>query len=431
MGKSSEAATSSKSDKAPSSVQEQPTPQGYPDWAAMQAYYGPGVAMPPYFSTTVVPGHPPHPFVWSPQPLMTPFGAPYTAIYPPGVYPHPSMPPGSQAPTVAPSSSANEAVVMLAPLTIEAPAKSSSDKEKSPVKKFKGIDGLVSIGNGSAKNTAGDPAQKLTQSRENDTEVSTEGSDGCIESRGKKIHKKRSSEDTHNSGNDGKVKTLVSPVPTVATNGSAHPALALIPVPADIVEKTASIVAPSKATGGLGLKVSTIVKANPVSPVTSAMLTGGDGALNEHWIQDERTLKRERRKQSNRESARRSRLRKQAETEELAMKVDALTNENLSLRSEINRLREKSENLRLENTALMDKLKKANMNLTEEGVAHEGGDSHGTKSIGTENLLSRMNNSGANTDSDQWENAGHENSSGKLYQLLDSSPRTTDAVAAG
>lgn len=43
----------------------------------------------------------------------------------------------------------------------------------------------------------------------------------------------------------------------------------------------------------------------------------------------------------------------QAETEELAMKVDALTNENLSLRSEINRLREKSENLRLENTALM------------------------------------------------------------------------------
>ncbi|KAH7682374.1 plant G-box-binding factor protein [Dioscorea alata] len=430
MGKSSEAATSSKSDKAPSSAQEQPTPQGYPDWAAMQAYYGPGVAMPPYFSTTVVPGHPPHPFMWSPQPLMTPFGAPYTAIYPPGVYPHPSMPHGSQAPTIAPSSSGNEAIVMLAPLAIEAPTKSSSDKEKSPVKKFKGIDGLVSIANGSAKNSAGDPAQKLTQSRENDTEVSTEGSDGCMESRGKKICRKRSSEDTHNSGKDGKVKTLVSPVPTVVTNGSAHPSFALIPVPADIAEKTASTVAPSNATAGLGLKVSTIVKANPVSPVTSAMLTGSDGALNEHWIQDDRALKRERRKQSNRESARRSRLRKQAETEELAMKVDALTNENLSLRSEINRLREKSENLRLENTALMDKLKKANMNLTEE-VVHETGDSHGTKSIGTENLLSRMNNSGSNTNSDQWENEGHENSSGKLYQLLDSSPRTTDAVAAG
>lgn len=79
---------------------------------------------------------------------------------------------------------------------------------------------------------------------------------------------------------------------------------------------------------------------------------------------------------------------------------------------------------------LQDKLKKANINLTEE-VACETGDSHGTKSIGTENLLSRMNNSGSNTNSDQWENEGHENSSGKLYQLLDSSPRTTDAVAAG
>lgn len=51
---------------------------------------------------------------------------------------------------------------MLAPLAIEAPTKSSSYKEKSPVKKFKGIDGLVSIGNGSAKNSAGDPTQKLT-----------------------------------------------------------------------------------------------------------------------------------------------------------------------------------------------------------------------------------------------------------------------------
>ncbi|KAJ0989303.1 hypothetical protein J5N97_007659 [Dioscorea zingiberensis] len=376
MGKSGEAAASSKSDKPSSSVQEQPTTQAYPDWAAMQAYYGPGVAMPPYFSTTVVPGHPPHPFMWSPQPLMAPFGAPYTAIYPPGVYSHPSMPPGSQAPAIAPSSSATEAVVMLAPLAIEAPTKSSSDKEKSPVKKFKGTDGLVSIGTGSAKNSAGDSAQKLSQSQENDTEVSTEGSDGYVESRGKKIHTKRSSEDMHNSGKDGKMKTLV----TVATNGSTNSSLAVIPVPADIVEK-----------------------------------------------KDERALKRERRKQSNRESARRSRLRKQAEAEELAMKVDALTNENASLRSEINRLREKSENLRLENTSLIDKLK----NATEEEMAHDARDSDGTKTIGTENLLSRMNNSGSNTNSDQWENEAHENSSGKLYQLLDSSPITTDVVAAG
>ena len=104
--------------------------------------------------------------------------------------------------------------------------------------------------------------------------------------------------------------------------------------------------------------------------------------------QNERELKRERRKQSNRESARRSRLRKQvqhrfspsfqcrifysqfedlynnaliflschviqAETEELATKVESLTAENSLLKSEVSRLAEKSEKLKLENATLM------------------------------------------------------------------------------
>lgn len=49
--------------------------------------------------------------------------------------------------------------------------------------------------------------------------------------------------------------------------------------------------------------------------------------------QDEREVKRQRRKQSNRESARRSRLRKQAECETLSQKVDALVDENARLRT--------------------------------------------------------------------------------------------------
>ena len=53
---------------------------------------------------------------------------------------------------------------------------------------------------------------------------------------------------------------------------------------------------------------------------------------------DERELKRQRRKQSNRESARRSRLRKQAECEELGGRVDALSTENITLRAELDRL---------------------------------------------------------------------------------------------
>lgn len=50
-------------------------------------------------------------------------------------------------------------------------------------------------------------------------------------------------------------------------------------------------------------------------------------------LQDEREVKRQRRKQSNRESARRSRLRKQAECEALAVRVNELMNENVKLRA--------------------------------------------------------------------------------------------------
>ena len=56
--------------------------------------------------------------------------------------------------------------------------------------------------------------------------------------------------------------------------------------------------------------------------------------------QDERELKRQRRKQSNRESARRSRLRKQAECEDLGSRVGGLTEENLALKGEVRRLTE-------------------------------------------------------------------------------------------
>ena len=52
-----------------------------------------------------------------------------------------------------------------------------------------------------------------------------------------------------------------------------------------------------------------------------------------HLGQDERELKRQRRKQSNRESARRSRLRKQAECEELGGRLTTLSMENMNLQT--------------------------------------------------------------------------------------------------
>ena len=54
-------------------------------------------------------------------------------------------------------------------------------------------------------------------------------------------------------------------------------------------------------------------------------------------MQDDREVKRMRRKQSNRESARRSRLRKQAECETLSGRVEELMSDNARLR-EANRL---------------------------------------------------------------------------------------------
>jgi len=69
---------------------------------------------------------------------------------------------------------------------------------------------------------------------------------------------------------------------------------------------------------------------------------------------DERELKKQRRKQSNRESARRSRLRKQAECEELSVRVACLSKENTSLQSELLAMKEKCESLTTQNKRLQE-----------------------------------------------------------------------------
>ncbi|XP_057477296.1 common plant regulatory factor 1-like isoform X2 [Actinidia eriantha] len=86
---------------------------------------------------------------------------------------------------------------------------------------------------------------------------------------------------------------------------------------------------------------------------------------------DQRQLKRVRRKQANRESARRSRLRKQAETEELMERYETLKVENIALKSEMNQLTEGSEKLRVENAALMEKLSVADVTHHGEMVLDE------------------------------------------------------------
>lgn len=79
----------------------------------------------------------------------------------------------------------------------------------------------------------------------------------------------------------------------------------------------------------------------------------------------------------------------------------------MSLRSEINRLTDNSENLKLQNAELMEKLK-------------------GGSSLSTANLISRVDKRSG----ELYESSKKTESGAKLRQLLDASPRA-DAVAAG
>ncbi|CAA7016876.1 unnamed protein product [Microthlaspi erraticum] len=330
----------------------------YPDWAAMQAYYGPRVAMPPYYNSAMAAsGHPPPPpYMWSPQHMMSPYGGPYAAVYSHGggvyAHPHPGIPMGSSQPqgqNVPPLAATQPGT----PLSIDAtPTKSTGNTDNGLMKKLKEFDGLaMSLGNGN------DEHKNKRSRNSSETEGSSDGSDGNTTG-ADEPKLKRSREGTPTNG-----KQLVSyrsVSPSSGDNG----------------------VKPGQGGGAI------------VSPG------------------NERELKRERRKQSNRESARRSRLRKQAETEELARKVEALTAENMALRSELNQLNEKSDKLRGANATLQEKL-----NSTEPEKRASG------------NVLSRVKNSGSG-DKNKNQGDNDSNSSSKLHQLLDTKPRA-GAVAAG
>lgn len=81
-----------------------------------------------------------------------------------------------------------------------------------------------------------------------------------------------------------------------------------------------------------------------------------------------------------------------------------------------------------------EKLRNAQLGQSEEIILN-GIDSERPTPVSTENLLSRVNNSGSNDRTVEDENGFRDNKSNsgggaKLHQLLDASPRA-DAVAAG
>lgn len=357
---------------SPPTQQQQANVHVYPDWAAMQAYYGPRMTVPPYFNPAVASGHAPPPYMWAPPQHMMP---PYAAFYPHGgVYAHPAV------------------HLANSPMNIDSPAKSSGGSDKGLMKKLKGFDGLaMSIGNPS--NGEGGNNNGISHSGE--TEGSSEGSDGNTTERGKNGGKRSS---------DGSpILSEVEKVETQRTDGASSKMMTGVP---NVSVTVGGILSPSPISA-LNLKNYSNTAADVASPIVALM-------PNEALLQNDRELKREKRKQSNRESARRSRLRKQAEAEELAVKVEALNSENISLRSEINRLADNSEKLKLQNAELMEKLKEVS-------------------SLSTANLISRVDNNTTTSASGEVlyeSNKNTESSTGtKLRQLLDSSPRA-DPVAA-
>ncbi|XP_076906784.1 common plant regulatory factor 1-like [Bidens hawaiensis] len=342
----------------------------------MQAYYGPRMAVPPYYNSAVASGHAPPPYMWGPPQHMMP--PPYAAMYPHGgVYPHPG-------------------VLIASPVCVDSPAKSSgNNSDRGLMKKLKGFDGLaMSIGNGNDNGI----------SHSGETEGSSEGSDGNT-TEGGQNNRKRSCDGSPKAPEAAKTEPLSGQFFSTEPNNATK-------------KPTVLTVSPYKASDTEQKKSPSVMASATLSMMPSEAL-----------LQNERELKRERRKQSNRESARRSRLRKQAEAEELAIKVEALTNENLNLKSEINRLTDTSEKLKLQNTKLMEKLKTAQQEHdTDDPIPDPKG-----STLSTANLLSRVNNgpsSPSGGEGEVYESNNNQKSGAKLRQLLDASPRA-DAVAAG
>ncbi|KAL2333685.1 hypothetical protein Fmac_014898 [Flemingia macrophylla] len=317
-----------KTTKSSSSTQETPTVPAYPDWSgSMQAYYAPGATPPPFFASTVA-SPTPHPYLWGSQhPLMPPYGTPvpYPALYPPGsIYAHPSM-------AVTPS-----AVQQSTDLE----GKGTNGKERDSSKKLKGTSANTGSKAGeSGKAGSGSGNDGVSQSAESGSEGSSNASEENTNQQESATNKKGGFElmlaDGANAQNNS----------AGAISQSSVPGKPVVSMPATNLN--------------IGMDLWNASSGGAEAAKMRHTQSGATGvAIGEQWMQDERELKRQKRKQSNRESARRSRLRKQAECEELQKRVETLGSENRSLREELQRLSEECEKLTSENNSIKEELER-------------------------------------------------------------------------
>ncbi|KAJ4714463.1 putative G-box-binding factor [Melia azedarach] len=291
-----EESTPPKTSKPAASTQEVQTAPSYPDWSSsMQAFYGAGATPPPFFASTVA-SPAPHPYLW-----------------------------GSQTPTAAPTNTDQE-------------GKGTEGKDKASAKKSKGSSGGKAGEIGKA--TSGSGNDGVSQSAESGSEGSSDASD------------ENANQQDFSGSKKGSFDQMLADANAQNNTAEAVPASVpgkpVVSMPATNLNIGMDLWNASSTAAGAAK-----MRPNP-SGAPSAVVP--PGVMPEQWIQDERELKRQKRKQSNRESARRSRLRKQAECEELQARVESLANENSNLRDELQRLSEECEKLSSENGSIKEEL---------------------------------------------------------------------------
>ncbi|KAK6158450.1 hypothetical protein DH2020_005764 [Rehmannia glutinosa] len=368
VDKSSKEGKEAKEPKTPTPQEQTSAASGAvaADWSGFQAYS----PMPPHGFLASSPQA--HPYMWGVQQFMPPYGTPphpYVAMYPHGgIYAHPTMAPGSYpfSPFAMPSPNGIAEASGNTPGNTEVDGKSSEAKGKLPIKRSKGSLGSLNMitgkNNEPGKTSGATPNGVHSKSAESASEGSSEGSDANSQndSQVKSGGRQDSAEPSQN-GSTGHSSQNGAPN---TSHAMVNQTMAMVPISAvgavsGVPGPTTNLnigmdywgATPSPAIPAMRGKV-------PATTVAGGMVTTGsrDSIQSQLWIQDERELKRQRRKQSNRESARRSRLRKQAECDELAQRAETLKEENASLRAEVARIRSEYEQLLAQNASLKERL---------------------------------------------------------------------------
>ncbi|XWS49503.1 hypothetical protein CRYUN_Cryun12cG0008600 [Craigia yunnanensis] len=311
--------------------------------------------------------------MWGVQHIMPPYGTPphpYVAMYPHGgIYAHPSIPPGSYpfSPFAMPSPNGIVEASGNTPGSME-DGKPSDVKEKLPIKRSKGSLGSLNMitgkNNNLGKTSEASANGVYSKSAESGSEGTSEGSDANSQNDSQlKSGERQDSGEDEASQNGSTARGSQNGGPN-APHAMVNAALPIVP----ISTAGAATAVPGPTTNlhiGMdywGTPASSTIPAIrgkvPSTPVAGGIVTPAsrDSVQSQLWLPDERELKRQRRKQSNRESARRSRLRKQAECDELTQRAEALKEENANLRSEVSRIKSEYEQLLAENTSLKERL---------------------------------------------------------------------------